>query len=208
MFNISNSYIGAQCDLLTMDNKILTNGRLKKVGFDFVEISNDIKTLSLLRYEETVKVEIKHASLPTIVVAGRLYLPNMDFFRIVDIDALANSESREFFRVNVGDKALIKKRNTNGVESMNFEVTLVDISLGGALIASGLAFENGNKVALGIEIDGERIFYAAEIVRTLPKEKNLFRYGLKFVEIKGSVGDKLCKYLFIKQKEIINELKK
>lgn len=206
MYSLSSSYLGAACDLLTLDNKLMTNGRVTRIGEDFIEVSNALGVMALRKYEDRVKAEIKHAR-GNVVIEGRLYLPTMQFFRVVDMDCLATNDKREFFRVPMDETAVVSKKTVDGRKGMDFGVKLVDLSIGGCQIHSSLAFQTGQTILVGIKINGELIRMEGEIKRTLPNNGHGYNYGIQFENNSDRNKDIVCQYLFKIQKDTINEIK-
>lgn len=206
MYNLANSYIGSTCELYTLDNTLMTNGKLTRIGEDFIEVTNSLGVMSLRIYEDRVKCVIKNPQGDK-VIEGRLYLPNMENFRIIDMDCLAENDKREFFRVQLNDNCIISKRTHEGKRGMDFGVKLVDLSIGGCQLHSSLAFEKGQTIVVGLRINDEIIRMDGTIVRAIPGPMGGHNYGVRFEDSSGRNGDVICQYLFKKQKDTINEIK-
>ena len=130
---IDEGYRFALCELRTQGNDLLTKGKIIKIGPDFLEITNNLGSFSLIRYEHNVKVLVNHHALEPLVIEGRLYIPTMEFFRVIDTRTLMEGEQRNFFRVNVNLEATASIENRGGGSIRNMACTLQDLSLNGAL---------------------------------------------------------------------------
>lgn len=206
MYSLSNKHVGSSCELYTLDNTLMTNGKLTRIGDDFIEVTNSLGVMSLRKYEERVKCVIKTAQ-GDVVIEGRLYLPNMESFRIIDMDCLADNDKREFFRVQLTENCIISKRTHDGRKGMDFGVKMLDLSIGGCQLHSSLAFEKGQTIVVGLRINDEIIRVDGTIVRVVSTPSGGYNYGVRFEDTGDRNSDIICQYLFKKQKDTINEIK-
>ena len=198
-------YQDALCELKTLSNDLLTTGQIRKIGADFLEITNAMGSSSLKQYVDEVKVIITHKKLPQLVYVGKLYIPTMEFFRVIDVKSVMNEDLRNFFRVNVYTPGIVIAPNEDKESkelTSTHDVTIVDLSLGGAYITTSASLSQSTQVTIVITLDQKPI----QLTGIIKRKKNLvdgtFGYGCSFTAMKNSTADVVCKYLFKVQKEI------
>jgi len=200
---IAEEYRFANCELRTMGNDLLTKGKIIKIGTDFLEISNDLGSSSLARYEHKVKVVINHTYLESKVIEGILYIPTMEFFRVIDVKTLMEKEQRNFFRVNVNIEAIVGVGPRGGGPIKRYPVVINDLSLNGTLMVCKAIIAQRSKIELTFEIDQKEIILDGQVVRCKLQTDNLYGYGIRFIDVDDQSANLICQYLFKKQKEII-----
>lgn len=200
---IEEEYRFANCELKTMDNDLLTKGKIIKIGDDFLEISNDSGSSSLSRYEQKVKVVISHTYLESKVIEGILYIPTMEFFRVIDVKTLMEKEQRNFFRVNVNIEAIVGVGPRGGGPLKRYPVILNDLSLNGCLMISKAIIANRSKVELVFSIDKRELVLDGQVVRCRYISDTQYGYGIRFIDVDNQSANFICQYLFKKQKKIL-----
>lgn len=200
---IDEEYRFANCELRTISNDLLTKGKIIKIGSDFLEISNELGSTSLNRYEKRVKVIINHAYLESKVIEGDLYIPTMEFFRVIDTKTIMEKEQRNFFRVNVNIDAVAGVGPRGGGPIKKYPVIINDLSLNGALMITNTIIAQRAKIELTFEIDNNELIIDGQVVRCRLNSENMYCYGVRFIDIDNSNSNLICQYLFKKQKEVI-----
>ncbi len=200
---IDEEYRFANCELRTISNDLLTKGKIIKIGSDFLEISNELGSTSLNRYEKRVKVIINHAYLESKVIEGDLYIPTMEFFRVIDTKTIMEKEQRNFFRVNVNIDAVAGVGPRGGGPIKKYPVIINDLSLNGALMITNTIIAQRAKIELTFEIDNNELILDGQVVRCRLNSDNMYCYGVRFIDIDNANSNLICQYLFKKQKEVI-----
>ena len=200
---IDEGYRFANCELRTLNNDLLTKGKIIKIGSDFLEISNDLGSSSLSRYEHKVKVVINHTYLESKVIEGILYIPTMEFFRVIDTKTLMEKEQRNFFRVNVNIEAVIGVGPRGGGPLKRYPVVLNDLSLNGTLAMCKTIIAQRTKVELVFMIDDKELTLDGQVVRCKLLTDNQYGYGIRFIDLDDQSANIICQYLFRKQKEML-----
>jgi len=200
---IDEEYRFANCELRTINNDLLTKGKIIKIGSDFLEISNELGSTSLNRYEKRVKVIINHAYLESKVIEGDLYIPTMEFFRVIDTKTVMEKEQRNFFRVNVNIDAVAGVGPRGGGPIKKYPVIINDLSLNGALMITNTIIAQRAKIELTFEIDNNELILDGQVVRCRLNSENMYCYGVRFIDIDNANSNLICQYLFKKQKEVI-----
>ena len=202
MYDLSGKYVGSFAELTTMDNRLLTSGKVLLVGEDMVEVSNGFRSAAIRAIDDCVKLSIKSNRLPPIFLKGTIYLPNFDNFRLVNIDVLSENDNRNFFRLAVDDDIYVTTADNQVVSSK-----MLDISLGGALIQSTARLIVGDQINVTIPNKNTNFEIKSTVLRALPHTESLTNYGISFSGITPKQSDMLCEFLFARQKEEINRLK-
>lgn len=200
---IAEEYRFANCELRTISNDLLTKGKIIKIGSDFLEISNELGSTSLNRYEKRIKVIINHAYLESKVIEGDLYIPTMEFFRVIDTKTVMEKEQRNFFRVNVNIDAIVGVGPRGGGPIKKYPVVINDLSLNGALMITNTIIAQRTKIELTFEIDKVELILDGQVVRCRLNSDNLYCYGVRFIDMDNTNTNLICQYLFKKQKEVI-----
>jgi len=200
---IDEEYRFANCELRTINNDLLTKGKIIKIGSDFLEISNELGSTSLNRYEKRVKVIINHTYLESKVIEGDLYIPTMEFFRVIDTKTIMEKEQRNFFRVNVNIDAVAGVGPRGGGPIKKYPVIINDLSLNGALMITTTIIAQRAKIELTFEIDNNELILDGQVVRCRLNSDNMYCYGIRFIDIDNANSNLICQYLFKKQKEVI-----
>lgn len=200
---IAEEYRFANCELRTMTNDLLTKGKIIKIGSDFLEISNDLGSSSIARYEHKVKVVINHPFLESKVIEGILYIPTMEFFRVIDVKTIMEKEQRNFFRVNVNIEAIVGVGPRGGGPLKRYPVILNDLSLNGTFMLSKAIIAQRTKVELVFAIDNKDVVLDGQVVRCKLAADNQYGYGIRFIDVDDQNANTICQYLFRRQKEIV-----
>lgn len=202
MYNLPRQYVGSFAELSTMDNQLLTSGKITMVGEDVVEVTNGFHNISMRKEEGLVKLAIKSSSQPAVFMTGTVYLPTYDNYRLTNLNVISEGDKRSFFRLRVSDPVEISSSSSSVIDL----ATMLDLSLGGALLQSTVEYQPHEIINLSLAIKSERLQIHAEILRILPDE-GYFRYGVAFTKLPPKDSDILCNYIFQKQKVEINRLK-
>lgn len=192
---LDQSYTEAYCELKSVHNESLASGKIIKIGDDFLEFSNDEGVKSLLRYEKHVKVVVHHPTQGIKNIEGILYVPTMYFFRVVDIKTRSMKEQRNFFRVAVSLPARLALVARSGGILRQYEGTIHDISLNGAIVNTRGAIMLKQEIILQFKIQDMDISLPATIIRSANQMNQEIGYGVAFSEISDHVSDVLLKYL-------------
>lgn len=198
-------YTDALCELKTLNNDLLTTGVVRLIGPDFLEITNAMGSSSLKFFVDEVKVIVMHKKLPDRVFVGKLYIPTMEFFRVIDVQSVMSKDLRNFFRVNVYLPAhIVAPNDDKESKELNnkHEVTVVDLSLGGTYITTTASLLPMTQILIVMSLEHKRLEVTALIKRRSELPNKMYGYGCAFIGLKNTNADAVVKYLFKKQKEV------
>ena len=109
---------------------------------------------------------------------------------------------RAFFRLDTDLEASITK--FSGRNAGDFPCRLLNISVGGARVASEQRYWEGDKLLLTVRLLEDRdpsIMYC-QVLRVIEKEDAPFEYGLQFLEMNETDQDKITENIFAAQRKI------
>lgn len=160
-------------------------------------------------YGFSVKVCL-HSGDSLLILGGRVYLSNPTFWRISNLSNLQDFERRGLFRVPARIPAKVRLFNMLTLpgepEDEGADCKLVDISLSGVKFATERFFDDSSRlelVSLMLPEDPEPYTLACEIVRREENNATGYVYRCKFIELTPKLSDRLCKAIFVLQRNSI-----
>lgn len=202
MYNVPNVYVGSFAELTTLDNKLITSGKITKIGTDFIEVSNGFRTHKIRNELDAVKVNIKSSNFPALYLTGKIYLPSLESFRMIDLDVISEGEHRNFFRLSIDEDVEISSTRSNELDIGK----LLDISLGGAKVQSDKSYTIGDLLVIALPHKNDVLRVIGSVVR-VNEGKPFNSYGVSFKQLAPKTSDDLCNYVFDRQKAEISRLK-
>ena len=106
---------------------------------------------------------------------------------------------RAFFRLDTDLPASISK--FSGRSAGDFPCRLLNISVGGACVASEQRYWEGDKSLLSVKLleDRETSIMYCQVLRVVEKEDAPFEYGCQFLELNDADQDKITENIFAAQ---------
>ena len=106
---------------------------------------------------------------------------------------------RAFFRLDTDLPASISK--FSGRSAGDFPCRLLNISVGGACVASEQRYWEGDKFLLSVKLleDRETSIMYCQVLRVVEKEDAPFEYGCQFLELNDADQDKITENIFAAQ---------
>ena len=106
---------------------------------------------------------------------------------------------RAFFRLDTDLPASISK--FSGRSAGDFPCRLLNISVGGACVASEQRYWEGDKFLLSVKLleDRETSIMYCQVLRVVEKEDAPFEYGCQFLELNDADQDKITEDIFAAQ---------
>lgn len=108
---------------------------------------------------------------------------------------------RAFFRLDTDLPASVTK--FSGRSAGDFPCRLLNISVGGACIASEQRYWEGDKLLLTVKLleDRDSSIMYCQVLRVIEKEGEPFQYGCQFLELNESDQDKITENIFTAQRK-------
>ncbi len=219
MTDMLENYIGSVCELKTMANELVYQGKLTAVLYDPIEMievsASDGGRMPLYEIDTPLKINVVNSKLGTLALGGRLYIANDDFWRVREIKLYNNFERRNFFRVNLCANGKAAKDNEEHelekmLEVVEYPAQLVDISLSGVLFSTEAEFELNDRVRLSevyLDATNQPFLFFCKIVRVGEKGAQGRMYGCEFVDLDNREADRLCRAVFALQRAAIKRKK-
>lgn len=203
MFVVNYKYEGAACEIKTLDNREIAVGVLKRSFDDCILIRSDVPLAVVQGFvETTVKVEMRHGTLATLSIIGKLDISKMGDLKLTNIELLSENNQREYYRVLIKRSEQMNLLDKSGMVTMRFKTDIIDMSLGGAMIESPLQLPIGREANLEILLENNTPFTInGKIVRKIPSPNNKNRYGVKFCNMDSNGIIAIGMYLFKVQEE-------
>lgn len=199
---LEDAYVGASCVIKTKSNDLLTMGTLQKIRESYLDISNTRNELPEIPYNMLVKIEIYNSQIGFRVLLGSVYISSSRLVRIINLSEAAASEKREFFRINIREPGYLYDENAD-----EFEVELVDISLGGVLFKSKREYRIGEQLTIRIPILGSTTAFHCIVRRHVEFDKGYLGCGCEFTELTMLQEDQLYKFMLKKQNDQLKRVR-
>lgn len=205
------NWIGALCEVLTMENGLLFVGTVgayePATGEISVELRKGESTPRGVIYRTEVKVRI-HAlrgQSGVVLMYGAVTRNTADLWWIEIDRTIACLERRESFRIPLKGEAYI-----TGAEGEKLPCELVDISLTGVAFRCHKPFAEGERLLLSdirLLEDGLDYTFRCQVQRVVDDEeqgKGRYFCGCSFYDLRSGQEDRLCQDIFALQSRAIN----
>ena len=205
-------YIDCTCEIKSMENELLVLGQVYQV-LDSLSLSMDIVNkdggpMPTAHYGLPVKLCL-HRNNKLLIIGGRIYLTNDLFWRISNLSELQSCERRGLFRVPVHQPAKVRLFSEEpAAEGEGADAKIVDISLSGIKFVSEQFFDSASQLELFdlmLPEDAEPYEFRCQIVRRDESERAGYVYRCKFLPLPQKLSDRLCKSIFVLQRNSIKK---
>lgn len=202
-------YKTSLCEIRSKRNEILSKGVISEIDEEYVKISaKNGDYLKLLNVNQPIKVNVYNKMGFTVLV-GFVLTSTEEEMKVVDVVRIVDHERRNHFRVEVG---MFAKLSASGEftpeEAKNDDakvqaVFIKDLSLSGTKIETRQHFSKGSRLWIQFNL-GTRIITAQCIVvrRMIDDSKKFYQYGCEIEFESEADNDRLCAFLFKKQREL------
>lgn len=215
MKDIIEKYVGAACEVKTLENDLLFLGKIRNVvdglTLSLDVVSSDKSPLLSSRYGVPVKLSLYKNASNMLIVGGKVYMANPDFWRISNISQYQNYERRDFFRVQANTDTEVFRESEEGEEpTEKFSAHIINISLSGILFSAERKFVEGQVLLLSpVKLaEGLLPFELRCQVRNSDEESPAgFLHRCKFLDMGQRESDRLCRAIFAMQREAIRKRK-
>lgn len=208
-------YVGSTCEVSTMENDLLVSGRISKVitedecsSVEVVDIGG--RDLPHGVFDLPVKIRILNSELGNLVLGGKIFIGNEEFWRICGIRCYSENERRGFFRVKTMSPA---KLLTEDQKNKSFKGNITNLSLSGLMIVVGdkeckLHINDKIKViAYGIT-DKKELHFDCTVKQIRDHPVAGWMYGCELENMDRVQSDNLCKLIFALQRKEITKKRK
>ena len=208
-------YNGSVCEVADLNNRLIAAGTMK-VYSEYVEVYDEGGHLPIVNLGTQVKLSLRHGKSGMRVMAGKVYVSNRKFLRLVELQNYADYEKRRFFRLTIDHSAFLLLPQEEEAETevgeeesatecwQELPIRIQDISLCGMQFESGRAFAVGDRMGVSMALlNNELVDFEIEIRRIISEDKEIFRYGCEIVELPLHIEQKLCAFIFSEQQKQI-----
>lgn len=206
------------CEVKTLDNDLLIAGYISEVTDEYVQIGTlKGERLPLIRFDKPLKISIHNAKMGFRVLGGVCYLSTDEMLRVVNVDNLQDFERRSFFRVPVVISARMMRvpdeydKTHHELESPEeIPIDVNNISLSGLLftpVDTSRSFFMGDRFVIELPIDKVKMTLNIKVCRYEHYENKPKRYGCEFYGYTQKQSDKLCAYIFERERDMIRKKK-
>ena len=221
MLPIPQEYIGAGCELKSLDNRLIAIGRIIKIDHDALEIAAAAdEYMQLIQYRLPVKITVHGGKMEDRILVGITYLSTDRFARLEEVRPLQDFERRGAFRVNLGAKGQLypifneEQRKTfeekmqrlapeaaQALEdSLFLDVKIIDISLTGMRLGCHQRLPEGSRYFVDCTPVEEPMTFGLQVERIIRMPDGTEQYGCCFFDLSERQSDALCRDLFQLQK--------
>ncbi len=205
---IPENYISSLCEIKTMENQLISRGKIKEIEADSIKVADRDGNMELISFGTRVKINIFNNKSGFRVLVGKVLTSNEEEMKIVDIMSLVDHERREFFRVSLKNHTNMYIANTLVEAQLSEPIKIVvnDLSLSGLQIETKKELQTNQDIWVEFDIKGKLYLWQCKVIRMVEyDELGVYYYGCQFSFDDSSENDILCAYLFQKQREQIQQ---
>lgn len=212
---IDNCYVGSTCEIRSFGNELLSIGVIEEIADDYIGIVPHNERLRLFNTSAKLKLNIFNAKAGLLVLIAEVLTSSPFMLKIVEPLKIIDHERRSGFRVAVDMWAKVSPENTFSVNDAD-DVQIVyinDVSICGLHMFSEKIYEVGSIHWVKLELEKASLITQIEVMRKsyeYAMTRNgigLYEYGIHFPRLRPEEDDKLCSFLFRKQREISKKVK-
>lgn len=207
---IPDEYTGSLCEIKTMENALISTGRIKEISAKYIKIANKDKDMQIVDYGTLLKINVFNTKLGFRVLVGNVYTSSRAELSIVSIVSIVDCERRNFFRVDMSlNSKAVFTENANGGKTDETYIIIKDMSLSGLRFISKYSFQTGMLIMVEAKLSRKKdTSIWCRIVRIINEEDNegYINYGCEIIHSTGDNDDTdtLCSFLFQKQREFLS----
>ncbi len=205
---IPENYISSLCEIKTMENQLISRGKIKEIEADSIKVADRDGNMELISFGTRVKINIFNNKSGFRVLVGKVLTSNEEEMKIVDIMSLVDHERREFFRVSLKNHTNMYIANTLVEAQLSEPIKIVvnDLSLSGLQIETKKELQTNQDIWVEFDIKGKLYLWQCKVIRMVEyNELGVYYYGCQFAFDDSNENDILCAYLFQKQREQIQQ---
>lgn len=204
-------YRNSICEIKNSQNETINTGYVTAITDEYLEITFKEEDHKVLIANTLMKVIVTNDALGSKVYIGRVYIGSTKKIRFTEIVSLMDFEKREFFRINIFQHADLYLDELTVEQSYidlfeKHDIIINNISLNGLFFYSKRSFVINEKIYIALELTIGKTIFPCRIFR-ITNEDDRIGYGCKFEKLSTRVSDSLYRYIFEKQRELIQRTK-
>ncbi len=199
-------YNGMKAEVLTPANALIFVGRIRLSGASQVDVLGETGGfLPRALYNQPVKLRCFQRDGDTFTLTGSVGPNDPKFWRIEKLKSLQNSESRSFFRQNIGvDGQVIS------ASGQKYSCKVLDVSAGGARVLTSKLFqlEAAFQLEASLLSTEEPFSLTCRVKRTTVRAETAspmkkYEYGCQFVDVPPREQERLLQAIFTLQRKVL-----
>ncbi len=206
MLPLTKEYLHSTCEIISPQGQLICTGTLDDISQDTIQIGRQQDVLPILHCDTFVTIHVLGSSLESKSLVGKVYLSTDGMMRIIEVQNVSDFERRDFFRLKLRMPTQAYLLNQNDAEAIQlFPVTLTDLSLGGCMIETKKELQVESRVVVALPLTDSRLSFTCQVQRVPEPDGPKLFYGCMFLEVSKRQSDLLCKFIFEKQREQIQQ---
>lgn len=193
---------GMRVEVTTEDGQILFGARLMNPQKEGTAKLYQYSEMTVPENSEPMRVQIRgyndqvHAA---VYMQGVITLQPKHIWNVEELVLLRVGRDRAFYRLDVNLDATVTC--FHGLNAGERPCKLVNVSVGGAGIASSVHYHEHDKLLLKVQMleDRDLSVMMCQILRVTKKENGMFEYGCRFVGMSEAVEAKISHHIFTTQ---------
>lgn len=197
-------YSGMRVEVSTFDGRILFVAKLMSLWGNTAQLHQYSEAPPIKEAEEgePFRVRIRgynDRERKAVYMEGNISPLPQSKWRVEELVVARIGNDRAFFRLDTDLPASISK--FSGRSAGDFPCRLLNISVGGACVASEQRYWEGDKFLLSVKLleDRETSIMYCQVLRVVEKEDAPFEYGCQFLELNDADQDKITENIFAAQ---------
>lgn len=196
-------YSGMRVEVTLFDGRLLFVAKLQNLRGDRAELSQ-YSEADLPEDTEPIRVRIRgyhDHEKKAVYMEGTIIPQQKHTWQVEDLTVARIGNDRAFFRLSTNIDATAT--TFGGFGAGERPCRLLNISLGGACIASDYPYREGDKFLLKVRLLEDRDISAmfCQVLRIIDKGESKFEYGCQFLELNDADQEKITQNIFAVQRK-------
>ena len=200
----SDLYSNIRVEANTMEGDLLFVGKLKYPRGSTAEL-HQITEASIEESEDPIPVKLRgynDREKKAVYLEGIIFPKAKHVWQVEQLTVTHIGNDRAFFRLDTNSKALVTK--LTGTNAGERPCKLINISVGGARIASECEYWENDRLLLTVKLieDREPSIMYCQVLRILEKGKDGYEYGCRFLELNEADEEKITQNIYALQRKM------
>lgn len=196
------AYSGMRVEVTSHEGRLLFVARLRNLRGNTAELYQFSES-EAAEVEEPVRVRIRgyhDREKKAVYMEGVIQPQPFHIWQVEELTVTGTGNDRAFFRLSTNVDATAVAFGRIGAQDT--PCRLLNISVGGACIASEQIYQEGDKFLLKVRLLEDRDMSAmfCQVMRIINKGDGKFEYGCRFLELNEADQDKITQNIFAVQR--------
>lgn len=197
------AYSGMRVEVTTFEGCLLFVAKLQRLRGGMAELYQ-YSEANIPRDAEPMRVRIRgyhDRERKAVYMEGTISPGPMHIWQVEELVVARIGNDRAFFRLSTNVDATAT--TFGGIGAGEKPCRLLNISVGGACIASEYPYREGDRFLLKVKLMEDRDLSAmfCEVLRIIDKGGSAFEYGCRFLELNESDQEKITQNIFAVQRK-------